>query len=160
MLKSLGRSLSLEKRVRKDKDYYTWAMQTAESLRDIGLVEIAEDLEEMARSEVRELRHRLVILHQHRLKWIHQPELRSNSWVNSVTNAQDQVKILLRENPGLKNSQLLNKVHDDAYRIARRKASTDTGFSVSKFPVSRPSHEVAMGHLNPPLRRNRGTLGV
>ena len=70
--------------VKYEKDLYGWAMQTAQALREGRLSEadiehIAEELEDMGRSEKRALTNRLAVLLRHLLKWRHQPKRRGNS---------------------------------------------------------------------------------
>jgi hypothetical protein len=67
-----------------EKDFYAWANKNAELLRtgklsEVDAENIAEELETMGRSEKRELTNRLAVLLAHLLKWVFQPELRSNS---------------------------------------------------------------------------------
>ena len=72
-------------------DFYTWAMETARALRErrsevVDWDSVAEELEDMGRSEKRELTNRLAVLLTHLLKWQVQPPTaaleagRSPSW--------------------------------------------------------------------------------
>ena len=70
-------------------DFCRWAVETAAALRRgqteaVDLETIAEELEELGRTEQRELRNRLKQLLVHLPKWTHQPEKRSVSWWASV----------------------------------------------------------------------------
>ncbi|CAD7851632.1 MAG: hypothetical protein [Olavius algarvensis Gamma 1 endosymbiont] len=65
-------------------DFYTWALETAFAIRSgrfdgIDWEAVAEELEDMGRSEQRALEHRFEILLAHLLKWRFQPECRSTS---------------------------------------------------------------------------------
>jgi hypothetical protein len=68
-----------------ENDFYAWTQEQAHLLRtgqlhQIDLQNIAEEIEDMGRSERRQLESRLEILIMHLLKWQFQPNLRSRSW--------------------------------------------------------------------------------
>lgn len=89
-----------------DRDFYAWTLQQASLLREgrlseADIVHIAEELESMGASERRELTNRLAVLMAHLLKWQFQPELRGNSWRNTIDVQRYDVKELLEENPTL-----------------------------------------------------------
>ena len=68
-----------------DTDFYAWANTQAELLRTgqlekADIAHIAEEIESMGKSELRELENRLALLFSHLLKWQLQPTLRSRSW--------------------------------------------------------------------------------
>jgi len=67
-----------------EKDFCAWANRQAELLRSRNLAEadiehIAEEIESMGRSELRELESRLTVLFLHLLTWQYQPSYRGNS---------------------------------------------------------------------------------
>jgi hypothetical protein len=109
-----------------ERDYYTWAQEQAQALRDHRLEEIdwlnlAEEVEDLSRSERRALQTRIVRLLEHLLKLAYaRPRmLESNSrgWHLSATNARTAITDLLDESPGLR--PLVNDLFARAYRIAR-----------------------------------------
>jgi Domain of unknown function DUF29 len=60
-------------------DFYTWAMETARAIRERRFAGIewdamAEELEDMGRSDQKELRNRFSVLLAHLLKRRHQPQ--------------------------------------------------------------------------------------
>jgi hypothetical protein len=72
-----------------DRDFHAWSREQATLLRDgrvseADLVNIAEEIESMGRSEKRELVSRLVVLLLDLIKWRFQPNLRSRSWKSSI----------------------------------------------------------------------------
>jgi hypothetical protein len=72
-----------------ETDFYRWTQETAEKLRqgrlaEVDLEQIAEEIEEMGRSERHELRNRLAVLLAHLLKWQYQPDWRGNSWLFTI----------------------------------------------------------------------------
>jgi hypothetical protein len=77
---------------------------------------------------------RVVMLHQ--LNWDHQPNIRSRTWTLSILEHRRRVQRQLRRNPGLKSQ--LDDALTAAYEDARLEAASETGLSLSVFPVQRP----------------------
>ena len=124
-----------------DSDFYTWALETADAIRDarfegIDWESVAEELEDMGRSERRALENRFEVLLAQLLKWRFQPENRSASWTGTIKEQRRKAARLLRQNPGLK--PLLFELIPDAYESARALAERDTGIDDSSFPTSSP----------------------
>jgi Domain of unknown function DUF29 len=124
-----------------EADFYTWAGETAKGLRTlrpagIDWESVAEEVEDLGRSERRALKSQLHRLLQHLLKWEHQPEGRNASWRVSVENARDEIRDVLADNPGL-GAELPDLI-EKAYRLARREASAETGLPDSRFPRACP----------------------
>jgi hypothetical protein len=124
-----------------DTDFYTWAMETARALRagrfeELDWNAIAEELEDMGRSEKRELVNRLVVLLAHLLKWEFQPERQSRSWRLTVKEQRLAINEHLTECPGLK--PLVNEMLRTAYRRAVIQAARETGLEESDFPAHSP----------------------
>jgi ribosomal protein L16/L10AE len=68
----------------------------------------------------------------HLLKWQYQPQRRSDSWLDSITDARTQIELTLEDSPSLKSypaDQL-----EASYQRARRQAARQTGIEVSVFP--------------------------
>lgn len=130
-----------EPRVDYEDDLYAWAKSNAELLRRgelqaIDAINIAEELEALARSQRRELLSRLTVLLMHLLKWQYQPELQSRSWRTTIDNQRDELADLLDENPSLKAE--LDAVLQKSFPRAVRKAVQETGIERSKFPEQCP----------------------
>ena len=124
-----------------DRDFYAWTLQQAALLREghlseADIVHIAEELESMGASERRELTHRLAVLMAHLLKWQFQPELRGNSWRNTIDVQRYDVKELLEENPTL--VARLNERMERAYSKSLLLAVRETGLSKQTFPPRCP----------------------
>jgi hypothetical protein len=123
------------------EDFYGWALQNAELLRqgrlgEIDSERIAEELEDMGASKERELENRLGVLLAHLLKWVYQPERRGNSWRLTIEEQRRRLERLLRKNPSLKSRLAENFI--DAYGDARLIASRETGLPKDKFPEACP----------------------
>ncbi|WP_419757266.1 DUF29 domain-containing protein [Acidisoma sp.] len=124
-----------------ERDFFAWANEQAELLRsgklsDADIINIAEEIDSMGRSEKRELVSRLTILLLHLLKWQFQPTHRGASWEASVANARDHVADHLTDNPSLRVR--LPEATASAYRYALREASAETGIRASAFPATCP----------------------
>jgi hypothetical protein len=128
--------------IAKDVDFYAWAEQAAACLRAPGELTpelrdaIAEEIEDMGRSERREVYHRLSLILAHKLKWDHQPLKRSGSWVRTLQVQRSDLRHLLNENPSLE-AQLSDLV-PRAYWRARYKAAAQTGLDPNLFAQECP----------------------
>ncbi|MBS3026383.1 DUF29 domain-containing protein [Dolichospermum sp. ST_con] len=117
---------------RYDHDFYAWTQEQAQLLRtgkfnQIDFDHIAEEIEDMGRSEKRELESRLEVLLMHLLKWQFQPNLRSRSWQLTIKEQRLRLEKLLAENPSLKSflADSLEKI----YQLATISAERETGLS-------------------------------
>jgi hypothetical protein len=122
-----------------DRDFYAWTQNQAQLLRTgqfagLDIQQIAEELEDMGRTEKRALESRLEVLIMHLLKWQYQPNLRSRSWQLTVREQRLRVQTLLEDNPSLQPylCQRLDKI----YRIAVIAAERETGLNL--FPDTCP----------------------
>ncbi|MET4694690.1 DUF29 domain-containing protein [Endozoicomonas lisbonensis] len=122
-------------------DFYSWTQQQAGLIRqgrlgELDLDNILEEIESMGRSERRQLGHRLDVLLMHLLKWVYQPEQRSNSWKGSVMEQRYRINRLLKANPGLKPE--ITEIMSEAYDAARITAFKETGLPENTFPEDCP----------------------
>lgn len=120
-------------------DFYAWTQQQAKLLRNkeishIDWQNIAEEIEDMGRSEKRQLESRLEVLIMHLLKWQFQPNLRSRSWQLTIKEQRLRIEKLLTENPSLKSR--LDDVKEKIYPLAVISAEKETGLDV--FPETCP----------------------
>ena len=118
-------------------DFYSWtrrqsALLRAGRLSDVDIENVAEEIEDMGRSEARELRSILGQLILHLLKWQHQPGRRSRSWAVSVAKQQKAFAQHINRNPGLKG--LLDELYAEAWDIARLDAAGETDLPLRTFP--------------------------
>ena len=127
--------------VHHDQDFYSWAMQTAQLVREGRLAEIdceyvAEELEDIGAAKERELESRLGVLMAHLLKWIFQPERRGNSWIATIKEQRQRIVRLLRKNLGLKSC--LDEAFVNGYSDARLIAVRETNLPERTFPETAP----------------------
>ena len=124
-----------------EDDFYAWALNNADLLRqgrfaEIDIDNIAEELESMGRSERRQLANRLEVLLAHLLKWRYQPARRGNSWRYTIEEQRRKVRKLLTDSPSLKPR--LERELEDVYPDAVLLAARETGRNKSEFPASCP----------------------
>ncbi|ADE16180.1 protein of unknown function DUF29 [Nitrosococcus halophilus Nc 4] len=90
-----------------EQDFHAWALNAAQRAR-AGLLtpqeleQVAEELEDMAGGERRELKNRLTVLLGHLLKWQYQPQRRGKSWQLTIKEQRVAVKGVLKDNPSLR----------------------------------------------------------
>ena len=72
-----------------DADFYSWSMQQAELVREgrwtaLDRENIAEEIESLGREQFNKLESAIRVLLLHMLKWDHQPDKRSRSWILTI----------------------------------------------------------------------------
>jgi len=122
-----------------ENDFYAWTQEQAHLLRtgqlhQIDLQNIAEEIEDMGRSERRQLESRLEILIMHLLKWQFQPNLRSRSWQLTIKEQRLRLEKILQKNPSLQPN--LTEAIAEVYPLATLSAERETGLSL--FPETCP----------------------
>lgn len=130
-----------------ETDFYAWLSHNAVLIRagrvsEADLANIAEELEDMGRSDKRALGSHIGVLLLHLLKWQYQPAQRSNSWRGSINNARRAIAKLLKESPSLRG--LIPALMADEYSDARDDAAMETGLPESTLPVACPYSIEAM----------------
>lgn len=124
-----------------DVDYHAWLTSNAALLRagrlaDIDAMQIAEELDDMGKSERRAIESWLKVLILHLLKWRLQPMRRGVSWQQSIDNARDEIVQRLQDSPSLKPR--LDEMIAARYSAVRRMAMRETGLPLDTFPESCP----------------------
>lgn len=118
-------------------DAYGWAMAQARLIRErrfdqLDIENIAEEIEDVARSEQRAAESALRLIMLHILKWQYQPERRSRSWAGTIKIQRLHYGRQLRRNPGMKPQS--EEMRAEAYELARVEAETETGLPLATFP--------------------------
>lgn len=122
-----------------DHDFYAWTQEQVNLLKtgqldQVDWQNIVEEIEDMGRSEKRQLESRLEILIIHLLKWQFQPSLRSRSWQLTIKEQRLRLEKLLEKNPSLQPH--LTGAIEDVYPLATISAERETG--LSSFPQTCP----------------------
>lgn len=122
-------------------DFNVWTKQTAHLLRqrnwhEIDVEHLIQEVEDLGKSERRGIVSQLTRLLLHLLKWQYQSHRRSDSWIDSITDARTQIELVIEESPSLKNypAEQLEK----SYQRARSQAAKQTGINISEFPARCP----------------------
>jgi hypothetical protein len=124
-----------------ERDFYTWSFEQARLIRErnwgaIDIDNVAEEIESLGREQFAKLRSALRVLLMHMLKWDHQPERRSRSWVLSIQGQRVELDDVLDGNPGLKPR--IPEAISKAYRGALIEAMQETGLEKDRFPKQCP----------------------
>ncbi|QBQ54001.1 DUF29 domain-containing protein [Nitrosococcus wardiae] len=120
-----------------EQDFHAWALNAAQRAR-AGLLtpqeleQVAEELEDRAKSERRELKNRLAVLLAHLLKWQYQPDARSYSWEGTINGQRSDLDDLLEDNPSLRPE--LPAYLEKAYQRGIQKAVEETNMNKRAFP--------------------------
>nr|WP_311527972.1 DUF29 domain-containing protein [uncultured Ralstonia sp.] len=120
-----------------EQDVVAWANEQAALLRaskfsalDIG--HIADELEDVAKSEQRELARRMAMLLAHLLQWQFQPGQRGASWEATIRTQRNSIKRRIRKTPSLATSLEDADWWADAWGDAVATATEATGLNA--FP--------------------------
>ena len=124
-----------------EQDLYAWLTSNADLLRqgrlsEIDAEHIAEELEDMGKSERRAIESYLGVLILHLLKWRYQPSLRGPSWQQSIDNARDAIERRLQDSPSLRPR--LGELIAARYANVRKNAMRETGLPIETFPPACP----------------------
>jgi len=120
-----------------NQDFYSWLMEQARLIREgrwdeLDRDNLAEEIESLGREQFNKLESALRVLLLHILKWDHQPEKRTRSWVLSIKTQRIDVEDVIADNPGLKPR--IPEAIARGYRKARIEAAQETGLDENHFP--------------------------
>jgi len=92
-----------------DRDIIAWAHEQARLLREgrldrLDIEHIAEEIEDVGKSEQWELASRMSVLLAHLLKWQYQPDRCGSSWQRTIRDQRNAIVRRLRSTPSLARS--------------------------------------------------------
>jgi hypothetical protein len=124
-----------------EKDIVAWANEQANFIRSgrfelLDLEHIAEEIEDVGKSEQRELSSRMVVLLAHLLKWQFQPARRGVSWKATISAQRQDIAFALKETPSLKTRLANDEWIAVAWAKAVALAIDETG--LESFPEVLP----------------------
>ena len=124
-----------------EHDVIAWANEQARLLRTrqfaaLDIEHLAEEIEDVGKSEQRELVNRMAVLLAHLLKWQFQPARRSRSWEATLRVQRAAIAHRLQRTPSLKQCLADPDWWQDAWNDALAKAIEETG--LSDFPPHCP----------------------
>ncbi len=87
-----------------DNDVIAWAQEQANLLRSgqfslLDIEHIAEEIEDVGKSEQRELASRMSVLLAHLLKWEYQPERRGSSFEDTIHTQRERIARRIHKPP-------------------------------------------------------------
>jgi hypothetical protein len=123
------------------QDIIAWAAEQAHLLRtksfsSLDIEHVADEIEDVGKSEQRELMSRMTVLLAHLLKWKYQPTRRSHSWEVTIRNQRKAIIRHLKQVPSLKVSLDDPEWWDGAWGDAVDRATKET--RLKDFPESCP----------------------
>ncbi len=115
-----------------DRDVILWSEEQAKLLRagrfaELDIEHIADEIEDVGRSEKRELASRMAVLLAHLLKWRMQPDKRSKSWRATIAVQRDRIEVALEDTPSLKSVMRNPRWQRDAWLDAQGQALREMG---------------------------------
>jgi hypothetical protein len=124
-----------------EQDFHAWTQRTAALLRagrfeEADIEHVAEEIEDMGRRDVRELKNRVRSLVAHLLKWQFQPGQRSPSWLGTISAQRQEIESLLEQSPSLRPK--LESDLTENYARAVKRAAAETGLAADRFPPACP----------------------
>lgn len=124
-----------------ESDYHAWLEAQAKALRtrDVASIDfdnLTDEVEDLGKSEKRQILSRQEVLYMHLLKWLYQPDRRSRSWRATIREQRLRLQSLIEENPSLANLPV--EQHDRVYRFAVLAAVRETGRDEGDFPLIAP----------------------
>jgi len=126
-----------------EDDVIAWAERQAALLRrgewsQLDIHNIAEEIEDVGKSEKRELRHRMAVLVEHLIKWRWQPRRRGSSWLTTIRVQRIDIQKLLRKMPSLKNMMADAEFADEVWRDAVVLALKEAEDEIENLPETNP----------------------
>ncbi|MCF7999461.1 MAG: DUF29 domain-containing protein [Methylovulum sp.] len=126
-----------------EHDIIAWAYEQAHFLRTrqfscLDVSHIAEEIEDVGKSEQRELASRMAVLLAHLLKWEFQPQRRGFSWETTIHTQRNSINRRIRKTPSLKASLSDDDWWADAWDDAVAAAAQETGLAFAIFPKNCP----------------------
>ncbi len=122
-----------------EKDIVAWANEQAAFIRAgrfdlLDLENIAEEIEDVGKSEKRELASRMTVLLIHLLKWRFQTARHGTSWQRTIKEQRKAIAIELEDTPSLKVSLKSESWMRKVWADSVAKAVDETG--LDDFPES------------------------
>jgi hypothetical protein len=125
-----------------DFDVIAWANEQAALIRAgrfdlLDIEHIADEIEDVGKSETREFSNRMAILLAHLLKWQYQEARRGNSWRRTINGQRKSIDRCLQKHPSLKPNLSDPEWLEDVWLDATLQAENETGI-LDTFPDACP----------------------
>ena len=124
-----------------ERDYYAWTEEQAALLRagrtiDLDLANLAEEIEDMGRSQRRTVKSALIIVLVHLLKYRFQPQRRSNSWRVTLREHRRRLRDEFADSPSLR--PYVEGILAECYQDACEEVADETDLPAETFPAACP----------------------
>ena len=127
-----------------EKDVILWSQEQAALLRSgqltqLDIEHLADEIEDVGKSEKREFANRMAVLLAHLLKWHHQPGRRQEggrslrSWQNTIRNQRERIALAIKSTPSLRASLRDLDWQRVAWLDAIEQAAKETGLDEADF---------------------------
>ena len=126
-----------------DRDLILWSEEQARLLRarrfsELDLEHLADEIEDVGKSEKRELASRMAVLLAHLIKWKGQPENRTNSWQATINDQRRRIALAIKETPSLKAVTRVADWQEGVWLDARSQARKEMGLTGDDMPEACP----------------------
>jgi len=106
-----------------DEDVILWAEEQARLLRagrfaELDIAHVADEIEDVGKSEKRELASRMAVLLAHLLKWRFQPARRTGGWRATIVDQRKRIALALKAGRHVARRASAGAQGDRARRIA------------------------------------------
>lgn len=127
-----------------ETDVVAWANEQAALIRagrldQLDLIHIAEEIEDVGKSEQRELASRMAVLLAHIIKWKFQPAKRSKSWELTIKNQRIAIAKRIKRTPSLQpmltDTEWIEDMWGDALDMATRETGLEILFEVCPWTL-------------------------
>ena len=117
-----------------DADVLAWSREQAALLRagrftELDIAHLADEIEDVGKSEQRELANRMAVLLAHLLKWQNQTALRSRSLELTISEQRSRISRRIQKMPSLAPSLTDPDWIDDAWGDAKQAFEKETGLA-------------------------------
>jgi hypothetical protein len=141
VLDTLGDAQMIDVSRTYEIDYPKWISDQVARLREsafgqLDRAHLAEELEDLGKTERRALASHVRNLLLHLIKYAFQRKKRSASWESSIANARAEIEDILTESPSLRGEFAAQMRRQ--YPRARQQAAAETGLKVDAFPMECP----------------------
>lgn len=117
-----------------ERDVILWSQEQARLLRagrfsELDIEHLADEIDDVGKSEKRELASRMAVLLAHLLKWGRQSENRTPSWRATIVVQRKRIALALKETPSLKAVMRDRDWQDAVWLDALAQACKETGLT-------------------------------
>jgi len=126
-----------------DEDVILWSEQQARLLRagrfaELDIEHLADEIEDVGKTEKREFASRMAVLLAHLLKWSRQPRMRTRNWRLTIAVQRKRIALAIKVTPSLKAVMRDPDWREDMWLDALAQASKDAGLAVEDLPAACP----------------------